>query len=373
MSSVSLRDKVIILIMGIATVVAIVLGTSWYRSNTGTTGHLIFTGALSGSENWEIYMGYNDAQTNLTNNSAIDEYPIWSPSGMKILFISTRDDNTPQDIVAREYSYYTMNAGGSDQVYLADAGRVFFDSNAVWSPDDSRIAFIRDEGDRSTIYMVNADGSGYTNLISTLEGYYDEPFWSPDGASIMFIKYTRLTENNSKAEIFRMNVDGSNVIRLTELDTESYLEDLMWSPDGTRIAYTRDYEIYVLRVDASDPVNLTNSPSYDDLPVWSPDGKRILFLSNRDLHPAYSFRDHLYMMNADGSEPTRLTMGEFGLNIECYAWSPDSTRIAFIGRNQYLVSELGEIEAKGATWLTAFGIQQLRLALRCPIAWRPLH
>ena len=81
-----------------------------------------------------------------------------------------------------------------------------------------------------------------------------------------------------------------------------------WSPDGTRIAFSRReadsyyYDIYVMDADGSDPVNLTNgAPPSDLTPTWSPDGTRIAFQSSR-VAPY-----EIYVMNADGTGQVDLT------------------------------------------------------------------
>lgn len=83
----------------------------------------------------------------------------------------------------------------------------------------------------------------------------------------------------------------------------------------------RNYEIYIMNADGSEQTRLTNNPSVDEDPHLSPDGTKILFNSLRDGNR------EIYVMNADGSEPTRLTNTpglEYGAD-----WSPDGTKIAF--------------------------------------------
>ena len=99
-----------------------------------------------------------------------------------------------------------------------------------------------------------------------------------------------------------------------------------WSPDGSQIAFDSDrdgnWEIYVMDADGSNPTNLTNNAADDQRPAWSPDGSKIAFHSNRDGN-----LDEIYVMDADGSNPIRLTNNTD--NDHCPSWSPDGSKIAF--------------------------------------------
>jgi Tol biopolymer transport system component len=116
----------------------------------------------------------------------------------------------------------------------------------------------------------------------------------------------------------RLNADT----RLTS--RRSVAQGPAWSANGRRIAFTstRDGnpEIYVMNADGSEETRLTTNPAVDVDPTWS-GGARIAFTSTRDGNP------EIYAMNADGSAQTRLT--DAGAVDQRPDWSPDGRRIAF--------------------------------------------
>jgi len=98
-----------------------------------------------------------------------------------------------------------------------------------------------------------------------------------------------------------------------------------FSPDGTRIVFFSDRdnssEIYIMNADGSNQTRLTNNPDREVAPSWSPDSSRIVFSSNRDGNW------DVYTMNVDGSDQTRLTDNQ--ANDGMPSWSPDGSRIIF--------------------------------------------
>ena len=240
------------------------------------------------------------------------------PEG-KIAFHSDRDGNG---------EIYVMNADGSGLTNLTN--NPADDCCSDWSPDGSRIAFSsnRDANDenRTTIeiYVMDADGSNQTRLTNNRDND-SNPAWSPDGSRIAF---SSNRESSLNIEVFVMDADGSNQTNLTNTPGFDGLFGIDWSPDGSRIAFYSDRddnrEIYVMNADGSDQTNLTNSPANDVGPDWSPDGSRIAFTSM----PAGTNDAYIYVMDADGSNQTRLSNGEDGQEP---AWSPDGSRIAFRG------------------------------------------
>ena len=117
---------------------------------------------------------------------------------------SDRDDNKTNEI-------YVMNADGTGQTRLTD--NTAYDWGPSWSPDGSRIAFysVRVDGAHSDreIYVMNADGTGQTNLTNN-DVYDSDPSWSPDGRQIAFVK------GGKAGGIYVMNADGTEQTHLGE-------------------------------------------------------------------------------------------------------------------------------------------------------------
>ena len=188
------------------------------------------------------------------------------------------------------------------------------------------LAFESFRGDNYDIFVMNTDGSNQTNLTNHPANDIGAK-WSPDGRKIAFSSL----RDRDIWEIYVMDADGSNVTRLTNNTADDLVTS--WSPDASKLAFASDrdghWEVYIMNADGSAQTALTEPPANNGSPAWSPDGKKIAFTSDRDgdCSPVYGCRSKIYVMNAYGSNPTKLTTTPTADGGP--AWSPDGTKIAF--------------------------------------------
>jgi PKD repeat protein len=191
---------------------------------------------------------------------------------------------------------------------------------AAWSPDASRIAFADEHGEVTVVTIADWSLVNLTDHLATDRW----PAWSPDGTKIVF-----QSDRDGQPELYIMDADGSNVVRLTHTGIVDGSDgNPTWSPDGARIAFTcsteSGREICAVNADGSGLVQITDDPREAFDPDWSPDGARIVFTTARYAETYWSVE--LAVMNTDGSGVTRLG-GTVGANDP--DWSPDGTRIVY--------------------------------------------
>ena len=234
--------------------------------------------------------------------------PSWSPDGTKIVFTSgfVRFRGDVSDICI-------MDANGANRVNLTQ-GRHNVNHSPVMSPDGTKIAFRSNRDDNFEIYVMNADGKNPKNLTLHLDRD-TSPTWSPDGRKIAFESLQVAGEIPILSDIFVMDADGANRTNITQ-NPRAFNRTPSWSPDGSKIAYAAmrnvervdfwngSLDIFVMNTDGTNPVRLTEDARINFFPNWSPNGKRIVFVrAMRDVPTAYD----IYVMNADGTGLVNLT------------------------------------------------------------------
>jgi Tol biopolymer transport system component len=249
-------------------------------------------------------------------------YAQWSPDGSKVAYVAGPDYDNLELIVA--------DADGTNARTVGQG--IYVEVTFSWSPDGTELAYVR--GDElpngfDVVAIVGADGTGDREVVRGVAWQYLD--WSPDGERLVLTGHP--PDDGGMAgpqdwDLYTVRVDGTDLVQLTEtLEWEHFAR---WSPDGRRIAFTRtldssddfDYasDVWVIDADGTNARQLTDWSGFDAAPVWSPDGRWIAFASDRDATPEQqaAFRDgdgfagvSTFVMAADGTDVRRvLTAGD---------------------------------------------------------------
>ena len=161
-----------------------------------------------------------------------------------------------------------------------------------WSPDGNQVVFCRMQGQTQTLYLINSDGSGLTEISPGFD-----PSWSPVEDKIAY----ELNE-----QIYTMNSKGADI---TQLTTEPSNAQPAWNSDGTKIIYTHygagKPSIWMMNSDGTGKIQLTTEE--DGSCSWqsfSYDGSKIVYLKGPVWDPGFenipAVPNEIWIMNVDG-------------------------------------------------------------------------
>ncbi|KAF0246142.1 MAG: hypothetical protein FD180_973 [Planctomycetota bacterium] len=190
------------------------------------------------SRNGQIWTVRADGkeEKQVTSSSTMKVRPSWSPDGKQMVFMLVRnpDPSNPQPQIG------IMNSDGTNERILTVEDRTNVDKGGTrvletahdtnapsWSPVDDRVVFWSGiETKYGQVWSIRADGTASTQL--THEPHHannDDPSWSPDGTKILFS-----TGRSGRNELWVMDADGKNEMRLFPIDADPFPGRGAWQP-----------------------------------------------------------------------------------------------------------------------------------------------
>lgn len=207
---------------------------------------LVYVSTQTGNE--EIFISNFDGsmETNLTNHAAADFDPVMSADGSTIAFISNRNG---------QFGLYAMDANGANLRLLSTSPGVMQPS---LSANGSRVVFTAAPFGFFQIFRMETNGTGLTNLSNDLSFDDLSPTISPDGTRVAFTRDDVLTT---------MDING--LTKTTVLNLGDLIESPSYTSDGTQIVFNGlvgfAWDIFRVNVNGTGLTNLTNTASIDEM------------------------------------------------------------------------------------------------------------
>jgi TolB protein len=262
-------------------------------SEPGPTGKIVFVCQifrLQAKDQLCIINADGTGWRRLTTTDGVRSYyPSFAPDGKSVVFSSNLDGN---------FKLYEIDMSG----HVTPLGNTIGIAPEI-SPDNKQVVFTNNDGQSDMIWVMDRDGSHYRKLYADAW----DPTWSPDGSRILFA-----TNIAGKPQLASISLDGTGFQQITDLPDLRGRSD--WSADGQHIVtysgkpWAR--ELYILNPDGSALRQLTPSGGNSQGPGFSPDGQWVVFTAYYDAIGNNNGCE-IYIMRIDGSQPKRLTSNTY--------------------------------------------------------------
>jgi Tol biopolymer transport system component len=258
----------------------------------------------------------------------------WSSDGTRLLCEAAESTQRPN--TNGIYTVRSSDGGDLQRVVKTPwPGNEHIDIPLGYSPDDTQILFNRERkpSHHGRLFVVQPDGSGLTQISPAGMVVQEADCgamadWSPDGSRVAFAGYWKSGKGNGTA-LFVVNPDGTGLHRISPYGAGG-IAGTQWSPDGERIAFSavfleRHHQIWAVDPDGTRLSELTSRGHGDAAcnPVWSPDSTKLVFVG---FHPEIGDgQQDLWTVNADGTGLFQVTNTPQPLNENSPAWGSAPT------------------------------------------------
>lgn len=196
------------------------------------------------------------------------------------------------------------------------------------APRRAKIVFTSTRNGNAEIYVMNADGSEEIRLTHHPRDDFD-PTWSPTGEHIAFVSER---DHEGLYDIYLMDADGKNIRRA--FDDLDYRTAPTWSPNGRKIAYHTyspkpDWAVYANTLGGGEAERIAESGIHPGgFPAWSPDGNEIAFIGGEPTER------RIRIINLKTHDQETLLPKIEGSDMHYPVWSPDGKKLAFAMRRR---------------------------------------
>ena len=239
-----------------------------------------------------------------------------APDGTQLAWVVEREGKSTITVAAADGTHARVVSAAAKPDSCSESG-------IAWAPDSRHLAFVANchidltstQPMRNDIYLADTTGSAAPQRLAQLSGYVRALQWTADGKALGFLYVAGATRRASavaaaKPLVGEVGVSGVEVQRVASIDVASgalheitpanmYAYEFDWSADGSRIAYT----------------------------AAQPPGDNNWWVARLYVQPARVDASAVMLV-----DPARASSGALrGLQIALPRWSPDDSRIAFIG------------------------------------------
>ncbi|MFY9611770.1 MAG: hypothetical protein WAU45_24540 [Blastocatellia bacterium] len=264
---------------------------------------------------WAVKVATGERQL-VTEEDSVQ--PDWSPHGVRIAYQGRRN--------AAQRDIWTIPASGGEPVEVTNDTAM--DGSPVWSPDGRSLYFVSDRGGSMNLWRVPIEEEsgkvlGPAEPVTTPSPYTAHPSFSRDGRRMVYSQIVRRANLQQVGfDPLKETITGQPVW-ITQSSRSANSPNL--SPDGEWLTFDAQggnpEDLFIIRPDGTLLRQLTDDSYKDRVPRWSPDGRRIAFFSDR------SGKWEIWTINSDGSGLQQITFAP-GLAMGAI-WSPDGTRLVY--------------------------------------------
>ena len=313
---------------------------------------------LDEAEVWLVRDGTPPKYGAVTNGGAKELWPMWSPDGKSLYFVSDRSgaQNVWMKTVGSTAAPKQLTTFRSGRVLWPgisyDGKLIAFEHDfEVWTMDTSS-----NRAARVNITRRGTPASAGTEHITITDGI-SELALSPDGKKVAFVAHGEVFAASAK--------DGGDAARITR--TPQAESQVIWSPDSRKIVYSSDREsighLYMYDFVTTSETRLTSGNDVDHSPRFSPDGKSLAFVRGDS---------EIRALDMTSKQERLLAKGVFDrppfVGTPPFVWSPDNRWVALLSTGTKGFTNVNVVTADGANLRP---ITFLANSFANTIAWSP--